>query len=145
MQGLSTGTRHQLRPEFIIAKRYQRLGHVEIFYIEMVCGRMLGLGRDGMISKNELNNKKLFFIFISQLLDPPILDETFTLVTADLCTFDRTVFGLIQDLTILHGMAESMEEDQRGFRALYTANQMINTISQDRRPEDTIGKRLVFH
>lgn len=61
-------------------------------------------------------------------LDPPDPDVKFTLELAEICVFDTDVYSLFLDLHILHDLAKHLPEDQRGFRALYAGNQMINYI-----------------
>ncbi|VDI59980.1 alpha-mannosidase, partial [Mytilus galloprovincialis] len=81
-------------------------------YVEMACNTLFGAG-DGLIN-------------------PPVLDKTFTLSQAEISVFHRDVFELILDIETLHDMAKHLpEESERGYIALYTVNDMINTIILD--------------
>ncbi|XP_078331778.1 alpha-mannosidase 2C1-like [Crassostrea virginica] len=84
-------------------------------YVEMACNAILGEGKDSMIG-------------------PPNMDKSFTLSQAEIAVFDREVYDLIIDIETLHDMAKHMsEETERGYQALYTVNQMINTLDLDNR------------
>ncbi|MCL4119734.1 UNVERIFIED_CONTAM: hypothetical protein GTU68_045629, partial [Idotea baltica] len=111
LQGLSTGTGHQVRTDFRISGNYEP--NVEekeqTFLIEMACSRMFGVGKGGMIN-------------------PPNMSEMFTLELVELCVFDVDIHSLIIDLECLHDLASNLSEDQRGYRALYAGNQMINEL-----------------
>ncbi|XP_063403459.1 alpha-mannosidase 2C1-like [Mytilus trossulus] len=81
-------------------------------YVEMACNTLFGAG-DGLIN-------------------PPVPDKTFTLSQAEISVFHRDVFELILDIETLHDMAKHLpEESERGYIALYTVNDMINTIILD--------------
>ncbi|XP_068208196.1 alpha-mannosidase 2C1-like [Palaemon carinicauda] len=111
LQGLSTGVEKQMRSGYRISECWKpterRLPLV--YYIEMSCNNMFGAGKNGMIN-------------------PPDENKTFTLEMAEICTLDKQVRKLLLDLDVLHGMAKKLEEDPRGYEALYCANQMINYI-----------------
>ncbi|XP_048766025.2 alpha-mannosidase 2C1-like [Ostrea edulis] len=79
-------------------------------YIEMACNGVLGVGKDSMIGAPDMN-------------------KFFTLSQAEIAVFDREAYDLILDVETLHDMAKHMtEENERGYQALYTMNQLINTI-----------------
>lgn len=55
---------------------------------------------------------------------------------AQVVRLDSLVYKLTRDIEVLHQLAEQLvdQTDQRGYQALYTANQMVNSIiaGQDR-------------
>ncbi|KAK7070819.1 Alpha-mannosidase 2C1 [Halocaridina rubra] len=52
----------------------------------------------------------------------------FALSKAEIAQLDSVVYTLTRDLEVLYELADRLIPDQRGYQALYTANQMINTI-----------------
>ncbi|KAL7646644.1 UNVERIFIED_CONTAM: hypothetical protein RMT77_001895 [Armadillidium vulgare] len=111
LQGLSTGTSHQIRSDYQLSKNWslEDSDLKQIYFVEMSCSRMFGVGKGGMIN-------------------PPDPDVKFTLELAEICVFDTDVYSLFLDLLVLHDLAKHLSEDQRGYRALYAGNQMINYI-----------------
>ncbi|OCT89483.1 mannosidase, alpha, class 2C, member 1 L homeolog isoform X1 [Xenopus laevis] len=77
-------------------------------YIEVACNGLFGSGQGSMIAPTDLHKK-------------------FCLKTAELVIFHRDVQELLLDFQIIYDMAKYLGEDnQRGFQALYVANQMVN-------------------
>lgn len=109
LQGLSTGTGHQMRPDYILTKSYEGGGGPFVFYIEMAANRLFGAGDGDDIT-------------------PPNPDKYYKLTRAEIASVNTQVYKLTRDLEVLHQLAETLIEDQRGYQALYTANQMVNSI-----------------
>ncbi|XP_045625976.2 alpha-mannosidase 2C1 isoform X2 [Procambarus clarkii] len=63
------------------------------------------------------------------LIDPPDPALFFTLSRAEIARLDTRVYKLTRDLEVLHQLAQQLIPDQRGYQALYTANQMVNSIT----------------
>lgn len=67
-------------------------------------------------------------------LDAPDPDRKYRLELADVAVFDTVAYSLLIDLELMHEMASELTKpdacggDSRGYVALYTANQMINSI-----------------
>ncbi|NP_001090678.1 alpha-mannosidase 2C1 [Xenopus tropicalis] len=77
-------------------------------YIEVACNGLFGAGQGSMIAPTDLN-------------------KTFCLQKAELAIFRRDVQELLLDFQVIYDMAKCLGEDnQRGFQALYVANQMVN-------------------
>nr|XP_027214752.1 alpha-mannosidase 2C1-like [Penaeus vannamei] len=109
MQGLSTGTGHQMRPDYVITRSYEGAAGKQVFYVEMAANRLFGAG-DG------------------DDLTPPNPNKYYTLTRAEISKFDTQVYKLTRDLEVLHQLADVLQNDPRGYQALYTANQMVNSI-----------------
>lgn len=70
---------------------------------------------------------------IFPILDPPDPDRKYALQLADVSVCDAAVYQLLIDLELLFEMAKELTEengkgDQRGYQALYTGNEIINSI-----------------
>ncbi|XP_035704464.1 alpha-mannosidase 2C1-like isoform X2 [Folsomia candida] len=66
-------------------------------------------------------------------ISPP--DEAFeyTLQRLEIAVFNRVAYKLLNDVDVLYGMAtELLETDHRGYQAMYTANEMINLITENK-------------
>ncbi|XP_066960313.1 alpha-mannosidase 2C1-like [Macrobrachium rosenbergii] len=111
LQGLSTGTGHQMRPDYTLTKSYEGGAGPSVLYIEMAANRLFGAGEEDDIA-------------------PPNPNKYYTLTRAEIASVDTQVYKLTRDLEVLHQIAETLIDlnDQRGYQALYTANQMVNNI-----------------
>ncbi|XP_035663488.1 alpha-mannosidase 2C1-like [Branchiostoma floridae] len=107
IQGLSGDT--YSRTDYILTKRLDKAQpHHITLYVEMAANGMFGAGQGSMISAPDPN-------------------RTFTLSRAELAVLDRDVYNLLMDFEVIFDMAKHIsEENQRGYQALYTANQMVN-------------------
>ena len=79
----------------------------------------------------------MFSKFLSISVDPPDPNRKFNLQLANISVFDRSSYQLLIDLELMYEMAKEMTEEQgkgdsRGYLALYTANNIINAIHEDR-------------
>ncbi|CAL4203420.1 unnamed protein product, partial [Meganyctiphanes norvegica] len=81
----------------------------QVFYIEMAISKILGNG--GM-----------------DQIDPPQPDVHYTLELAEIAVFNTQVYKLTRDLEVLHQLADNLQSDTRGHQALFTGNQMVNSI-----------------
>jgi len=120
LQGLTGSPDHQKREEFTVSKSWSasREESDKVYYIEMSCNSMFGAGKGGFI-------------------DPPDPNRKFNLQLANISVFDRSSYQLLIDLELMYEMAKEMTEEQgkgdsRGYLALYTANNIINAIHEDR-------------
>ncbi|XP_013387197.1 alpha-mannosidase 2C1 isoform X1 [Lingula anatina] len=105
LQGLSGEDREY----FIITKNLGKSNLRQVYYIEMACNRELGEGQGGLIN-------------------PPDPKKYFTLSKAHIAVFDRDVYNLLQQFQILYDIVKHLPENSnRGYQALHTANDMINT------------------
>ncbi|XP_072045135.1 alpha-mannosidase 2C1-like [Amphiura filiformis] len=94
---------------YIITRNYDGKQTCQTLYIEMACNGMFGAG--------------------SGLITPPDVNKTYTLSTAEIRVFNRKAYELLMDVETLYDMAKHLPEtDQRSYQALYTVNQMINSI-----------------
>ncbi|KAK3887441.1 hypothetical protein Pcinc_008444 [Petrolisthes cinctipes] len=112
LQGLSTGDQGALRTDYIITTNHQtgQPGPYTL-YVEMAVNKLLGASE-------------------GDLIDPPSTDLYYTLSRAEVVRVDSLVYKLTRDIEVLHQLAEQLvdQADQRGYQALYTANQMVNSI-----------------
>ncbi|KAK0052625.1 alpha-mannosidase 2C1-like isoform X1 [Biomphalaria pfeifferi] len=107
-QGLSADND---RISYIISHKLDSSELHKIIYIEMACNHLFGIGN-------------------SALVKPEDDLKTFTLCQAEVALFDRDVFNLILDVETLHDIAKELpNDDQRGYQALYTVNDMINHLN----------------
>lgn len=60
--------------------------------------------------------------------DPPDPNLNLKVSRAEIVRLNTTVYKLTRDLEVLHQLAEELMPDQRAYQALYTANQMVNSI-----------------
>uniref|UniRef100_K7E872 Glycoside hydrolase family 38 central domain-containing protein n=1 Tax=Ornithorhynchus anatinus TaxID=9258 RepID=K7E872_ORNAN len=99
-------------------------------YVEMACSGLCGDGQGSMIQ-------------------PPDRHKKFAVSRAQLAVFQREVHELLVDLETLMDMAKFLGEDsQRGFQALYAANQMVNVCrpsEPDTWAEARSLAKAVFH
>ncbi|KAK4328136.1 hypothetical protein Pmani_001416 [Petrolisthes manimaculis] len=113
LQGLSTGTSYMYRPDYTLTTNHQ-LGQTGPYtlYVEMAANRLFGASGDG------------------DNISPPSPDLYFTLSRAEIARVDQQVYKLTRDLEVLYQLADKLVDlgDQRGYQALYTANQMVNSI-----------------
>lgn len=110
LQGLSTGDTGSLRTDFTITNSYEAGSPPYTLYIEMAANRLLGASP-------------------GDLIDPPDPEMRFTLSRAEISQLDSRIYKLTRDLEVLYQLAEQLMPDQRGYQALYTANQMVNSIT----------------
>ncbi|KAH9525275.1 Alpha-mannosidase 2C1 [Bulinus truncatus] len=107
-QGLSADND---RISYIISHKLSSSDLHKIIYIEMACNHLFGIGNVALVKPED--DKK-----------------TFSLCQAEIALFDRDVFNLILDVETLHDIAKELpEEDQRGYQALYTVNDIINHLN----------------
>ncbi|XP_005089580.1 alpha-mannosidase 2C1 [Aplysia californica] len=93
-------------------------------YLEMVCNTRFGIGC-GATQREEDANK------------------LYTISQAEIGLFDRDIHELILDVEVLHDIAKELPDtNQRGFQALYTVNNMINTIDFEDRSTLEVAKGL---
>uniref|UniRef100_A0A671ND64 alpha-mannosidase n=1 Tax=Sinocyclocheilus anshuiensis TaxID=1608454 RepID=A0A671ND64_9TELE len=76
-------------------------------YVELACNGLFGAGNGSMIAAPDPNRK-------------------FTLQKAELVVFNRDVRELLTDFEMLVDIVKILEGEQRGFQALFTANEMVN-------------------
>uniref|UniRef100_A0A672RD98 Alpha-mannosidase 2C1 n=1 Tax=Sinocyclocheilus grahami TaxID=75366 RepID=A0A672RD98_SINGR len=76
-------------------------------YVELACNGLFGAGKGSMIAAPDPNRK-------------------FTLQKAELVVFNRDVRELLTDFEMLVDIVKILEGEQRGFQALFTANEMVN-------------------
>nr|CAG4651772.1 EOG090X04YD [Triops cancriformis] len=115
LQAYSGCPDRQIREEYVISRSWDSSvsGNALIYYIEMACLDMFGAGNCGMIA-------------------PPDPTRHFTLNKAHIAVFEPEYYKLYLDLTLLHDFAKELTSpsergcDQRGYQALYAANDMIN-------------------
>lgn len=82
--------------------------HGITLYVELACNGLFGAGQGSMIAAPDPNRK-------------------FTLQKAELVVFNRDVMELLTDFEMLLDMVKVLGEgEQRGFQALFTANEMVN-------------------
>lgn len=106
LQGLSP---ESLRTDFTLSKKLTKEETKQKLYVEMACNGLFGGGDNGQIN-------------------PPNVNKHFKLVTAKLVTIDRDVTALIRDLEILIDIVKLLEESNRSYQALFTANNIVNTV-----------------
>ncbi|XP_029655059.1 alpha-mannosidase 2C1 isoform X1 [Octopus sinensis] len=105
IQGLS-GLHNRM--EYLLTDKATKDNLEYVLYIEMACNTLFGVG-NGMIS-------------------PPDENRKFTLSKVEIATRNQLVYHLLRDFDILYGMAKHFPEtSERGYQALYAANNMINT------------------
>ncbi|KAK7068572.1 hypothetical protein SK128_014724 [Halocaridina rubra] len=111
LQGLSTGTSHQMRPDYILTRSYVGGAGPSILYIEMAANRLFGAGDGDDIT-------------------PTNPDKYYTLTRAEIAAVNTQVYKLTRDLEVLYQLADTLtkKDDPIGYQALYTANQMVNSI-----------------
>jgi alpha-mannosidase len=108
LQGL-TGSHngHQIRTDFILTKSANPGDRFSV-YIEAVASDMFGAGAKGMIN-------------------PPDPSRYYSITMAELAVFDRDVYALLMDLTVIYDSAKHLPEgSERAYHALYTANNIVN-------------------
>ncbi|XP_073687876.1 alpha-mannosidase 2C1 isoform X2 [Garra rufa] len=82
--------------------------HGITLYVELACNGLFGAGQGSMIAAPDPNKK-------------------FTLHKAELVVFNRDVRELLTDFEMLVDIVKLLGEgEQRGFQALFTANEMVN-------------------
>ncbi|XP_051739378.1 alpha-mannosidase 2C1 isoform X2 [Ctenopharyngodon idella] len=82
--------------------------HGITLYVELACNGLFGAGQGSMIAAPDPNRK-------------------FTLQKAELVVFNRDVRELLTDFEMLVDIVKLLGEgEQRGFQALFTANEMVN-------------------
>ncbi|XP_076863631.1 alpha-mannosidase 2C1 [Brachyhypopomus gauderio] len=82
--------------------------HSITLYVELACNGLFGAGQGSAIA-------------------PPDLNRKFTLQKAELVVFNRDVQELLTDFEMLVDIVKLLDEgDQRGYQALFTANEMVN-------------------
>ncbi|KAK6475249.1 alpha-mannosidase 2C1-like isoform X1 [Huso huso] len=82
--------------------------HSLCLYVELACNGLFGAGQGSMIA-------------------PPDPDRKYSLQRAELVVFNRGVDELLVDFEMLVDIVKLLgENDQRGFQALFTANEMVN-------------------
>ncbi|XP_070189226.1 alpha-mannosidase 2C1-like isoform X1 [Littorina saxatilis] len=112
VQGLSS---EKDRYDFVLSSKQEKGQLRYTVYVEMACNGLFGAGQNSMIGPT----------------DP---DKHFTLQQVDIVTFDRDVYGLILDMEILYGMAKELPDSDRGYQALYAANDFVNACDvQDKK------------
>uniref|UniRef100_T1IQW1 alpha-mannosidase n=1 Tax=Strigamia maritima TaxID=126957 RepID=T1IQW1_STRMM len=113
LAGLSSDDSQVEKVDYILTKKLVHPIFKQVFYVEIACNEMFGASTTGLVG-------------------PPDPNRYFTLKMADIAVFDRQINGLIQDLKCLTGIAKYLPEDnQRGYQALYAANQIVNAIQLD--------------
>ncbi|XP_051548810.1 alpha-mannosidase 2C1 [Myxocyprinus asiaticus] len=82
--------------------------HSITLYVELACNSLFGAGQGSMIAAPDPNRK-------------------FTLQKADVVVFNRDVRELLTDFELLVDIVKLLGEgEQRGYQALFTANEMVN-------------------
>ncbi|MGH0161871.1 UNVERIFIED_CONTAM: hypothetical protein FKN15_041704 [Acipenser sinensis] len=82
--------------------------HSLCLYVELACNGLFGAGQGSMIA-------------------PPDPDRKYSLQRTELVVFNRGVDELLVDFEMLVDIVKLLgENDQRGFQALFTANEMVN-------------------
>ncbi|MGH0150168.1 UNVERIFIED_CONTAM: hypothetical protein FKN15_022366 [Acipenser sinensis] len=82
--------------------------HSLCLYVELACNGLFGAGQGSMIA-------------------PPDPDRKYSLQRAELVVFNRGVDELLVDFEMIVDIVKLLgENDQRGFQALFTANEMVN-------------------
>uniref|UniRef100_A0AAY5ER63 alpha-mannosidase n=1 Tax=Electrophorus electricus TaxID=8005 RepID=A0AAY5ER63_ELEEL len=82
--------------------------HSITLYVELACNGLFGAGQGSFIAAPDPNRK-------------------YTLQKAELVVFNRDVQELLTDFEMLVDIVKMLgEEDQRGYQALFTANEMVN-------------------
>ncbi|XP_030586783.1 alpha-mannosidase 2C1 [Archocentrus centrarchus] len=82
--------------------------HSLTLFVEMACNGLFGAGQGSMIAAPDPNRK-------------------FSVQKAELVTFSRDVRVLLTDFEMLVDIVKELgEEDQRGYQALFTVNEMVN-------------------
>ncbi|XP_068248208.1 alpha-mannosidase 2C1-like [Palaemon carinicauda] len=109
LQGLSTGDPVAKRSYYTITRSYEGQAGPQVFYIEMAANKLLGA-------------------YSGDQIDPPDPDMMFTLTLAEIALLDSNVYQLTHDLEVLYQLANELIPDHRGYQAMYTANQMVNSI-----------------
>ncbi|KAK7493075.1 hypothetical protein BaRGS_00015596 [Batillaria attramentaria] len=105
-QGLS-GEKNRL--DYVLSLKQEKSCLRHEIYVEMACNGLFGAGE--------------------HLIQAPDPNKQFTLECVDIATFDRDVYSLILDMEILHGMAKELPEADRGFQALYAANDFVTACT----------------
>ncbi|KAJ3009233.1 Glycoside hydrolase, 38 vacuolar alpha mannosidase [Thoreauomyces humboldtii] len=109
--GANNGDRHV---DFRLTTKASANERFEL-YIEAGCNGMFGAGLGGNGSIN-----------------PPVLDRTYKLATAQLVIKNRLAWDIQADLDVLFGLLQELPKDsQTSSDALYTANKVINTFRYD--------------
>ncbi|XP_042238112.1 alpha-mannosidase 2C1-like [Homarus americanus] len=109
LQGLSTGDEGSLRTDYTITRNYVAGSSPFTYYIEMAANKLLGASP-------------------GDLIDPPDPNLFFKLTRAEVVRLDSQVYKLTRDLEVIYQLADELIPDQRGYQAMYTANQMVNSI-----------------
>ncbi|KAF2345596.1 Glycoside hydrolase family 38 central domain, partial [Trinorchestia longiramus] len=109
LQGLSSTIDDQVRTDYRITGSYDGTTPSLTYYVEMAGSRICGT-------------------YINDLIDPPPSDLYFTLRMAEVAVMDQLVYKLTQDLVVLSQLCDQLPDDARGYSALFTANQMVNSI-----------------
>ncbi|KAL2093236.1 hypothetical protein ACEWY4_010548 [Coilia grayii] len=106
VQGL---TKEGEKTSYILTERFQDgEPHSMTLYVELACNGLFGAGQGSMIAAPDPNRK-------------------FSVQKADLVVFNRDVRELLTDFEMLVDIIKLLGEgDQRGFQALFTANEMVN-------------------
>ncbi|XP_066524177.1 alpha-mannosidase 2C1 [Hoplias malabaricus] len=82
--------------------------HSITLYVELACNGLFGAGQGSMIAAPDPNRK-------------------YTVQKADVVVFNRDVQELLTDFELLVDIVKTLgEEEQRGYQALYTVNEMVN-------------------
>ncbi|MBN3307873.1 MA2C1 mannosidase, partial [Amia calva] len=82
--------------------------HSVTLYVEVACNGLFGAGQGSMIA-------------------PPDPDRKYSVQRAELAVFNRDVSALLTDFEMLVDIAKLLgESEQRGYQALYTANEIVN-------------------
>ncbi|XP_067943567.1 alpha-mannosidase 2C1-like [Watersipora subatra] len=79
------------------------------FLLEVTCNKDLGEGNGSFIA-------------------PPNEKATYSLKRCQMAVRDSRVYSLLTDLKILHDIAKELKDKERGFVALYTANEIVNRL-----------------
>lgn len=112
LQGL---TAENKRTHFTLTEKASRHGSHHVVHIEMACNGLFGAGQGSQIA-------------------PPDHNRQFALSKVEVAVIDRKVHQLLMDFDVIIGMAKHLPPDSnRGYQALYTANQMVNTCNHDDR------------
>lgn len=91
-----------------------------IVYLQASCSDLFGAGKGGLIN-------------------PPATDKTFRIELAQLALLFRPALTLGRDLRLLSQIAECLKETERGYQALYVANEAVNCVVE-LRCDDLAGK-----
>ncbi|KAL0968906.1 hypothetical protein UPYG_G00273490 [Umbra pygmaea] len=82
--------------------------HSKTLYIELACNGLFGAGKGSMIAAPDPNRK-------------------YSVQKAELVVFNQEVRDLLTDFEMLVDIVKMLDEkDQRGYQALFTANEMVN-------------------